>query len=68
MSTGAEVAVIPVAPALSVVVTIVGGVDALGRCLTALGSQREAPAMEVIVPSYLWRFRKTGQFRHGRFA
>ena len=21
-------------------------------------------AMEVIVPSYLWRFRKTGQFQH----
>jgi len=25
-------------------------------------------AMEVIVPSYLWRFRKTGQFKTGRFA
>jgi hypothetical protein len=24
--------------------------------------------MEVIVPSYLWRFRKTGQFKTGRFA
>ena len=23
---------------------------------------------EVIVPSYLWRFRKTGQFKTGRFA
>jgi hypothetical protein len=22
--------------------------------------------MEVIVPSYLWRFRKTGQFKAGR--
>ncbi|HWV54528.1 complex I NDUFA9 subunit family protein [Pseudorhodoplanes sp.] len=28
-----------------------------------------APASyEAIVPSYLWRFRKTGQFRTGRFA
>jgi uncharacterized protein YbjT (DUF2867 family) len=37
-----------------------------GRTLAALGI---APtAMEVIVPSYLWRFRKTGQFRTGRFA
>jgi len=24
--------------------------------------------MEAIVPSYLWRFRKTGQFKTGRFA
>jgi hypothetical protein len=24
--------------------------------------------MESIVPSYLWRFRKTGQFKAGRFA
>ena len=32
-----------------------------GRTLEALGI---APtAMEAIVPSYLWRFRKTGQFR-----
>jgi uncharacterized protein YbjT (DUF2867 family) len=37
-----------------------------GRTLAALGI---APtAMEVIVPSYLWRFRKTGQFKTGRFA
>jgi uncharacterized protein YbjT (DUF2867 family) len=37
-----------------------------GRTLAALDI---APtAMEVIVPSYLWRFRKTGQFRTGRFA
>ena len=36
-----------------------------GRTLAALGI---APtAMEVIVPSYLWRFRKAGQFR-GRVA
>ena len=37
-----------------------------GRTLHGLGI---APvAMEVVVPSYLWRFRKTGQFRTGRFA
>ena len=37
-----------------------------GRTLAGLGI---APtAMEVIVPSYLWRFRKTGQFKAGRFA
>ena len=36
-----------------------------GRTLDAFGI---APtAMEAIVPSYLWRFRKTGQFR-GRVA
>ena len=32
-----------------------------GRTLEALGI--EPVAMEAIVPSYLWRFRKTGQFR-----
>jgi NADH dehydrogenase len=32
-----------------------------GRTLQALGI--DAAAMEAIVPSYLWRFRKTGQFR-----
>jgi uncharacterized protein YbjT (DUF2867 family) len=32
-----------------------------GRTLAALGI--EPAAMEAIVPSYLWRFRKTGQFR-----
>ncbi len=37
-----------------------------GRTLQALGI--EPTAMEVIVPSYLWRFRKTGQFKTGRFA
>jgi len=37
-----------------------------GRTLTGLGI--EPTAMEVIVPSYLWRFRKSGQFRRGRFA
>ncbi len=31
-----------------------------GRTLTGLGIQAEA--VEVIVPTYLWRFRKTGQF------
>ena len=37
-----------------------------GRTLHGLGI---APtAMEAIVPSYLWRFRKTGQFKTGRFA
>jgi uncharacterized protein YbjT (DUF2867 family) len=37
-----------------------------GRTLEALGI--EPTAMESIVPSYLWRFRKTGQFKAGRFA
>jgi uncharacterized protein YbjT (DUF2867 family) len=37
-----------------------------GRTLGALGI--EPVAMETIVPSYLWRFRKTGQFKTGRFA
>jgi NADH dehydrogenase len=37
-----------------------------GRTLAGLGI--EPTAMEVIVPSYLWRFRKTGQFKAGRFA
>ena len=37
-----------------------------GRTLRGLGI--EPTAMETIVPSYLWRFRKTGQFRTGRFA
>jgi NADH dehydrogenase len=32
-----------------------------GRTLAALGI--EPAAMEAIVPSYLWRFRKTGQVR-----
>jgi len=36
-----------------------------GRTIEALGI--EPAAMEAIVPSYLWRFRKTGQFR-GRVA
>ncbi len=37
-----------------------------GRTLSGLGI---TPASyEAIVPSYLWRFRKTGQFRTGRFA
>jgi len=37
-----------------------------GRTLASLGIV--PTAMEVIVPSYLWRFRKTGQFKTGRFA
>ena len=32
-----------------------------GRTLQALGI--DPIALEAIVPSYLWRFRKTGQFR-----
>jgi hypothetical protein len=40
--------------------------DAEGRTLRALGI--EPTAMSTIVPSYLWRFRKTGQFKTGRFA
>jgi len=39
--------------------------QAEGRTLEALGIN--AAAFEAIVPSYLWRFRKTGQFR-GRVA
>jgi uncharacterized protein YbjT (DUF2867 family) len=46
------------------VVSVAAIVD--GRTLEGLGI---APAaMESIVPSYLWRFRKTGQFKTGRFA
>jgi NADH dehydrogenase len=37
-----------------------------GRTLRGLGI--EPTAMEAIVPTYLWRFRKTGQFKTGRFA
>ena len=33
-----------------------------GRTLQGLGITPEP--MEAIVPSYLWRFRKTGQFRN----
>jgi NADH dehydrogenase len=36
--------------------------------LTLQGLGIEPTAVEAIVPSYLWRFRKTGQFRTGRFA
>jgi NADH dehydrogenase len=32
-----------------------------GRTLQGLGIEPET--IEAIVPSYLWRFRKTGQFR-----
>ncbi|MBM3527476.1 MAG: complex I NDUFA9 subunit family protein [Alphaproteobacteria bacterium] len=37
-----------------------------GRTLRGLGI--EPTAMEAVVPSYLWRFRKTGQFKTGRAA
>jgi uncharacterized protein YbjT (DUF2867 family) len=37
-----------------------GAAKAEGRTLAGLGI--DETAMEVIVPSYLWRFRKTGQF------
>jgi uncharacterized protein YbjT (DUF2867 family) len=37
-----------------------------GRTLRGLAI--DPVAMEAIVPSYLWRFRKTGQFKTGRFA
>jgi uncharacterized protein YbjT (DUF2867 family) len=40
--------------------------QAEGRTLSGLGI--EPTTMATIVPSYLWRFRKTGQFRTGRFA
>ena len=40
--------------------------EAEGRTLNGLGI--EPTTMETIVPSYLWRFRKTGQFRTGRLA
>jgi uncharacterized protein YbjT (DUF2867 family) len=36
------------------------------RTLTGLGIT--PTAMEVVVPTYLWRFRKTGQFRRSRAA
>jgi uncharacterized protein YbjT (DUF2867 family) len=43
-----------------------GEAEREGRTLRDLGI---APvAMETIVPSYLWRFRKSGQFKTGRFA
>jgi uncharacterized protein YbjT (DUF2867 family) len=40
--------------------------EADGRTLRGLGI--EPTTMATIVPSYLWRFRKTGQFRTGRLA
>ena len=36
------------------------------RTLKGLGIS--PTSIEAIVPSYLWRFRKTGQFRTNRFA
>ena len=35
---------------------------------TLMGLGIVPSAYEAIVPAYLWRFRKTGQFRTGRFA
>jgi NADH dehydrogenase len=40
--------------------------EAEGRTLQAFGI--EPTSMESIVPTYLWRFRKTGQFKNSRFA
>jgi uncharacterized protein YbjT (DUF2867 family) len=40
--------------------------QAEGRTLEGLGI--DSVTMASIVPSYLWRFRKTGQFKTGRFA
>jgi NADH dehydrogenase len=40
--------------------------ESSGRTLRGLAV--DPVAMEAIVPSYLWRFRKTGQFKTGRFA
>jgi NADH dehydrogenase len=40
--------------------------ESSGRTLAGLGIN--PTAMEVIVPSYLWRFRKAGQFSTGRAA
>ena len=42
-----------------------GAAQSEGRTLAAFGI--EPAAMEAVVPSYLWRFRKAGQFR-GRVA
>ncbi len=36
--------------------------------LTLQGLGITPTSYEAIVPSYLWRFRKTGQFRADRFA
>jgi NADH dehydrogenase len=35
---------------------------------TLRGLHLEPTSMQAIVPSYLWRFRRTGQFKTGRFA
>jgi NADH dehydrogenase len=40
----------------------------IGDGLTLPGLGIAPSSYEAIVPSYLWRFRKTGQFRTGRFA
>jgi len=41
----------------------VEGGRAGGRTLTGLGI--EPVAMRAVVPTYLWRFRKSGQFKTG---
>ncbi|MEJ7712639.1 MAG: hypothetical protein WKF84_23030 [Pyrinomonadaceae bacterium] len=38
------------APALSVIVTVVGGTDTVRRCLRALSPEANAPFVEIIVP------------------
>jgi NADH dehydrogenase len=40
----------------------------IGDGLTLSGLGIAPSSYEAIMPSYLWRFRKTGQFRTGRFA
>jgi NADH dehydrogenase len=42
--------------------------DAIGDRRTLQGLGITPAAYEAIVPNYLWRFRRTGQFRTGRFA
>jgi NADH dehydrogenase len=42
--------------------------EAIRERRTLAGLGLAATPMEAIVPSYLWRFRKTGQFRTGRLA
>ncbi|HTL06575.1 MAG TPA: glycosyltransferase [Gemmatimonadales bacterium] len=37
-------------PTLSIIVTIVSGGEALRRCLDAIGAQRDAPPLEILVP------------------
>jgi NADH dehydrogenase len=42
--------------------------DAIRESRTLQGLGITPAAYEAIVPNYLWRFRRTGQFRTGRFA